>query len=62
MLSADVSCSYYGGTLVAKSMRQVQLRMDSPTYQDLKRAAKTANESINRYAVKVLKAALEPKP
>ena len=45
---------------MARLMKQVQLRMDGPTYRDLKNAAKTANESINRYAVKVLKAALEP--
>jgi predicted HicB family RNase H-like nuclease len=42
-------------------MKQVQLRMDGPTYAELKRAAKAAQESINFYAVKILKAALEPK-
>lgn len=43
---------------MAKSMRQVQLRMSPATYADLKRAAKEAEESINRYAVKLLKAAV----
>lgn len=47
--------------LLETRMKQVQLRMTLMDWRDLRRAAKAAGESLNRFAVKLLVAAVKGK-
>ena len=41
---------------------QAILRMDTKTYEAIRRAARRSNRSFNRYAVETLEEAVNPKP